>query len=143
MDIDDVEVQEGSLVIAAVCGVVAVTPVAPVVAPVVAGSMIAGVALWAADKFFGGALAKVGQAAADKLLQTFHGKDPRNAQRAADATAREIADQHGCRYASTSGGVLNGNRIRYVYALLDCNAHQLVVDVDPYGKEVPTYILAS
>jgi hypothetical protein len=137
IDIDRVEIKEGSVEIL----ILASSVVAPAAAPAVVGIGAAGLAVWAADKLFGGVLSEFGKRIAGRILNVFPKKEQGeifSPAEHAEKLAWEAAKDHGCdKVAIMEGGVRTGATYRYKYRLFGgtCSIRGITIWVDPKGQE--------
>jgi hypothetical protein len=155
LDVARVDVYQGSVIILILVSVVSL-PAAVVAGPVVGGGFaVGGLALWAADKFFGGALEECGKIFTTKLVEKiskwWNGKGKQsppttiiNPREIAESEAQRVAAQHGCKPALLTGGTSVEDHVyEYIYQLYDCGRRLLKIRVDSQSKEVPVNIIVS
>ncbi len=154
IDVEEAFANKGSVVIVILVSVAA-APAAATGVAVGGGVLFSGLALWAADKLFGGALEEAGKVLLDKLKEKFSnwfkkkGKEPPampvvNPREIAEGEAAKVASQHGCRPAIMSGGIAVGEHsYQYVYDLHGCRHKLLTITVDSLNAKTPVQVAVT
>lgn len=143
IDIEKIEIKEGSVEIILVASACVAAPVA---APIIGGIAVTGIALWAADKLFGGTLSEFGKRIANRILDKSATDSLTNSEgqdeifdpaEEAENLAIKIAAQYNNKAATTGGGIRDGLKYRYDYKFYNGTRPEvrgITIWVDPKEK---------
>lgn len=157
--LSDVAAEEGSVIITLLLASVVAPAASSIAVPAGAIAGAGGIALWAADRFLGGALSKAGERLAQNVFARLagpaliatglaNGDAVRDPQLVADQQASEIALPRGCNWDRLAGGthVSSGGKVtgyQYAYRLVPtipgARPAMLKVIVDRYARHPVEY----
>lgn len=144
IDLEDVVVEAGSILVTLLIGgvtAVATGAATPAAVPIVTAVAVGSGVIWVTDKFFGGAIERLGAKVSEIIMERFGQKKKEsnftNIAELAEMEATTIATKRGCKTALSSGGFLVDGWYRYLFQLTGCDSKSVTVEIQREGKEPP------